>query len=166
MPDPAWLDNYSGQTVDEWWSLAGRYRIDSLVLAFEQAIEQKAARDGLENLSHEERVVLAIEALEREVNNGGYEQFFLNSTREFAPIIVDALSRIGCRRTATITQKALDALRCSELTSEGIESAMLEESEDRDQALVVCDNQYFARPEDIEGLLFAFIKANKDRIRL
>jgi hypothetical protein len=166
MPDLPWLDSYSGETADELLSLEGRYRTDSLVLVFEQALEQKATREGLQSLSDEELIVLAVEALEREVNNGGYEQFFLNSTREYASIIVEALARIGCRRTAAITQKALDALRCSPLTPEAIENTMLEESEDRDQALFVCDNQYFARPEDIEGLLLAFIKANKTKIRL
>jgi len=166
MPDLPWLDSYSGETAEELLSLEGRYRTDSLVLVFEQALDQKAAREGLQSLGDEERIVLAVEALEREVNNGGYEQFFLNSTREYAPIIVDALTRIGCRRTAAITQKALEALRCFPLTPEAIENAMLEESEDRDQALFVCDNQYFARPEDIEGHLLAFIKANKNEIRL
>ncbi len=166
MPDLPWLDNYSGETTDELLSLEGRYRTDSLVLVFEQALDQKAAREGLENLSHEERAVLAVEALEREVNNGGYEQFFLNSSREFAPIIVEALGRIGCPRAAAITQKALDALRCSALTGAEIERAIVEESESRDQALFVCDNQYFARSENIEDRLLAFIKANKDKIRL
>jgi hypothetical protein len=165
MPDLPWLDSYSGETADELLSLEGRYRTDSLVLVFEQALEQKAAREGSQSLCDEERIVLAVEALEREVNNGGYEQFFLNSGG-YAPIIVDALARIGCRRTATITQKALVALRCSPLTPEAIENTMLEENDNRDQALFVCDNQYFARPEDIEGLLLAFIKANKTKIRL
>lgn len=166
MPDLPRLDNYSGETTDELLSMEGRYRTDSLVLIFEQAIDQKAARDGYKSLSTEERVVLAIEALEREVNNGGYEQFFLNSSRDFAPIVVDALVSVGCRRTATITQRAIDALGCQTLTSDTIESAMLAESEDRDQSLFVCDNQYFARPEDIEGHLLAFIRTNKDKVRL
>ena len=165
MPDLPWLDSYSGETADELLSLEGRYRTDSLVLVVEQALDQKAAREGLQSLSYEERIVLAVEALEREVNNGGYEQFVFNS-REYGPIIVEALARIGCRRTAAITQKALDALRCSPLTPEAIENSMLEESDDRDQTLFVCDNQYFARPEDIEGHLLAFIKANKNKIRL
>jgi hypothetical protein len=120
MPDLPWLDNYSGETTEELLALEGRYRTDSLVVVFEHAIDQKAAREGLQSLSDEERVVLAVEALEREVNNGGYEQFFLNSTREYAPIIVDALTRIGCRRTAAITQKALDALRAFPLTDAAI----------------------------------------------
>src|SRR5437879_4032538 len=107
MQDLQWLDGYSGETIDELIALEGKYRTDSLVLAFEQAMDQKAARVGQDKLTLEERVILAIEALEREVNNGGYDQFFVNLSREYAPIIVDALRRIGCPRTAEITQKAL-----------------------------------------------------------
>ena len=46
MPDLLWLDNYSGETTDELLAMEGRYRTDSLVLVFEQALEQKAAREG------------------------------------------------------------------------------------------------------------------------
>jgi len=107
MSDLKWLDGYSGQTVDELLLLEAECRIDSLVLAFEQAVDQKAARLGVDALSGEERIILAIEALEREVNNGGYGQFFLNSSREFAPTIVRALALIGCPKTAAITQRAI-----------------------------------------------------------
>jgi hypothetical protein len=46
MPDLNWLDGYSGESVDELIALEGTYRTDSLVLAFEQAMDQKAARVG------------------------------------------------------------------------------------------------------------------------
>lgn len=63
------LAGYSGQTTDELIALASNYRIDSIVLAFEQALDQRSlARE----LTVEESWILAIEALEREVNNGGY----------------------------------------------------------------------------------------------
>ena len=100
MTDLKWLDQYTGQTTDELIALEGEYRTDSLVLAFEQALDQKTARAGTEELTAEERVVLAVEALEREVNNGGYGQFFTNDSNEYTPIIVDALMRIGCGDTA------------------------------------------------------------------
>ena len=46
MSDLKLLSDYSGQTVEQLLSLEGEYRIDSLVLAFEQAVDQKAAREG------------------------------------------------------------------------------------------------------------------------
>jgi hypothetical protein len=39
---------------------------------------------------------MAVESLEREVNNGGYDQFFVNAA-EYTPVIADSLSAIGCQ---------------------------------------------------------------------
>lgn len=75
MAGSQWLQGYSSQTVDDLLALEQSHRIDSLVLAFEEAIDQKAAREGEHKLTDVERTILAIEALEREVNNGGYGQF-------------------------------------------------------------------------------------------
>jgi hypothetical protein len=49
MSDLPWLDSYSGATTDELLSLEGRYTTDSLVLVFEQALNEKAAREGPES---------------------------------------------------------------------------------------------------------------------
>ena len=164
MPDLKWLDSYSGQTINELLALEGECRIDSLVLAFEEALDQKAARNGGGSLTSEERVVLAIEALEREVNDGGYRLFFENSTREFVPIIVQALERIGCARTAEITQRAIDALHLPMLTVEAVEAAI--GGRESDEELNRCDESYYKEGEDIAGNLFAFIKTNKSAIAL
>ncbi len=136
MAELIWLDEYSGQTVDELLSMEAEYRIDSLVLAFEQAVDQKKDRDGDGALSAQERVILAIEALES----------------------------IGCPKTSRITQNAIDALHLPTLTAEAIRAAM--ESVECEEALNECDGQYYAAGEDIAGQLFAFIKKNKGAIAL
>jgi len=161
QPGPAWLDGYSGQSTDELVSFEHKYRIDSLVAAFEEAIGQKAERESMEALTDEERVVLAVEALEREVNNGGYDQFFVNSSREFAHIIVSALQRIGCKKTATITQRAIKAIGVSELTAEAIEAALAADDEQRSAKLSRCDDSYYKSAEPIAGRLFAFIRRTR-----
>jgi len=166
MPDLPWLDGYSGQSTDELIALESSYRIDSLVTVFEQAIEQKAYRDGDEQLSDEERVVLAVEALEREVNNGGYSQFFINSSREYGSIIVDALRQIGCAKTADVTQKAVDIINATPITDEEFEDGDFADNEERDSALERCDDEYYSSQESIQDNLFAFIKANRSKIVL
>lgn len=167
MPKLKWLDGYSGQAVDELIALEGKYRTDSLVTAFEQAIDEKSDRDGsYAKLSDEELIVLAIEAMEREVNNGGFDQFFVNNSRQFAPILVDALRRIGCPKTAKIAQKAAKIVGKSPITEEEIENGTWEENEKRQEALNACDNLYFEAPEDIAESLFAFIKKNRAKIAL
>jgi hypothetical protein len=165
MPDLKWLERYSGETVDDLIALERTHRIDSLVLAFEQAMDQKAAREGDLQLTKEERTILAIEALEREVNNGGYGQFFVNSSREYTPIIVESLRRIGCPRTAEITQRAVDIVKQIPITKEERENGTWMDNDDRSDVLCECDNLYFERPENIEESLFAFIKANRSKIK-
>lgn len=163
MAELQWLDGFSGQTVDDLIALEGEYRTDSLVLAFEQALDQKWARDGGEKMSVEEFVVLAIEAMEREVNNGGWGQFFVN-TGQFAPVIVDALQRIDCPKTAKIAQRALEIVEESPITEEEIQNGTWDDNEKRQDALNECDNLYSERPENIEESLFAFIKVNRKKI--
>jgi Domain of unknown function (DUF4375) len=156
----------SGQTLEQLFALEGKSRIDSLVLAFDQAITQKAERTSKKGLTYPERVVLAVEALEREVNNGGYDQFFTNSSLEFAPTIVESLTRIGCEKAASITQKAINALGASELTVKAIDTAMATDDEQRQKTFAQCDDAYYKNGEPIAERLFAFIKANKAGISL
>ena len=165
MAELPWLDNYSGQTVDELIALEGEYRIDSLVLAFEEALDQKLTRDGRENMSDEEFVVLVIEAMEREVNNGGWGQFFVN-TGHFTSVIVDALQQMGCPKVAKIAERAVMIVERAPITEEEIENHTWKEDEDRLDALEECNALYFENPENIERSLFEFIKANRAKINL
>jgi hypothetical protein len=166
MADLQWLDHYSGQTLEELLAMASGYRVDSLVVALEQALSQKAALGGEQELSEEERIVLAVEALEREMNGGGYNQFFTNSSGEYVPIIVDSLLRIGCPDTAAITESAIEALEVEDLSPEALEAACEAENEARDEALDECDGLYYGAGEDIAGQLFEFVRDNQDAIQL
>lgn len=114
MEKPPWLD-YAGQTTSELIACKNTHSIASLLCAFEWGIQAKVGPGGEEELTKDERLVLAVMALQREVNNGGYSQFFTNSSRRFVPIIVDSLRRIGCVRTGPITTRAITALRIQNL---------------------------------------------------
>lgn len=101
-----WLEAYGGQTIWEILALKRNFRIDSLVLAVEQAIENRQDDD----LSEAEKVILAIEAMEREVNNGGYHQFFCNLSGKFTSFLVHALEEIKCPVAASISAEAISVL--------------------------------------------------------
>ncbi|MBH0206093.1 MAG: DUF4375 domain-containing protein [Nitrospira sp.] len=160
MPDD-FLEGYNGQSTEDLLALEGQYRIDSLVLAFEQALQQKTSR------SHEEQFVLAIEALEREVNNGGYSQFFTNSSNEYVGIIVQALHAIDCPKTAAITNDALAGLNLhGPVSPASAEATALSDDHNVEQALAACDDRYFSDDEPIADRLVAWIKNNAARIRV
>ena len=62
----------------------------------------------MEKLSAAQRVFYLNQNLEREVNNGGFEQYFINSSGDYAYETLDSLNEIGAHRTAEILQRALD----------------------------------------------------------
>ena len=166
MAAAEWLKQYSGQSTAQLIALAGQYRTDSLVVACEEALDQKAARLGDGSLTDEEWIILAVEALEREVNNGGYALFFGN-TPEYASMIVGALGRIGCQEVAALTENTIGILGIEgPLTTEAVAAAMNEGDEERDRRLSECDEQYFSVAADLAGPLFAFIRQHQGKVSL
>ncbi|HWC97332.1 MAG TPA: DUF4375 domain-containing protein [Candidatus Sulfopaludibacter sp.] len=140
MAELPWLD-YSGQTTAELLACKESHRIDSLICAFEEGIQAKG-----EAITEEERLVLAVKGLEREVNNGGYDQFFHNSSRRFVPIIVESLRQIGCEDVAQLTAKAI---------GNAGDAAILDG----------CDREFYALSGIAENL-FRFVEAHQEQIQL
>ena len=161
-PDAPFLESYDGQSTDELIALEGKFRIDSIVLAFE------AALDGKDAPSPAERAILAVEAMEREVNNGGFNQFFVNSSREFAPYLVESLNLIGCPRTAELCQQALDLLGVEDLfDTDALEDAACEADDALMERFNALDDAYYAGAEEpIASRLFEFIKRNRGDVSL
>jgi hypothetical protein len=157
---------YAGESADELFALAETHRADSIVVAFETALGQKEAKRGAAALSQPERDVLAIEALEREVNNGGYGQFFFNAS-EYVGHVVDALKRIGCSTTASISERAIAALPKEAIRApKSVEATMEDVDEDRDAELQRCDEAYFSSGEDIATSLLRYLLANRASVQL
>ena len=167
MAGSEFLEAYQDQTLDELIALEDRYRVDSLVLACEAALLQKEARAGCA-LRPQERVIVAIEALEREVNNGGYSQFFVNSSNQYAGEIVEALETIDCPRVAATTRRAMAALALEgDVSPSAIEAKLVDDDDELEETLSQCDQEFYANAdEDIARRLFSYIKANRTEISL
>jgi hypothetical protein len=164
LADLGWLDGYSGQTVDELLLFEGTEGVYTILSALEQAVRAKLETSGPLKMTGIERMLLSVMALLREVNNGGYDQYFRNSSRQFAPAIVRDLAGIGCTEVADITQQALDSLNLPKLTVAAIEAAMAAESTTRDRALERCNIAFYSRTEVWERL-FLYVKAHQNAIR-
>ena len=138
--------------------MTNKYRIDSLLLAIEEALQVKPEQ----YLSRAERTMLAVEALEREVNNGGYEQFFENSSRHFANDIVEALEMIGCPKAASITLEALAPAG----TNRNWKKPPVDFSEETKRKFEKCDDRFFKNDESLEDALFSFVAGHQEQIRI
>jgi hypothetical protein len=165
LSDLRWMEGYAGQAVDEILSFEGTEGFHSLMFTVEQAIQEKVKAAGPLKTTCVERMVLSVMALSREVGNGGYDQFFHNSSRRFAPAIVDDLVRICCTEIADITQRALDALELPKVNVAEIEAAMARESVARSRTLNRCDIAFYERGELFERL-FAYVKVHQAGITI
>lgn len=161
--DLPWDDSYKGESVAELLAKRGKIRSDSLVLAFENAVGSIPRGE----INFHERVILAVEAMEAEVNNGGYGQFFGNSSSAYTDVIHEALLAIECEKCAAITADAIAALNLPP----GYDGDMVSEiadnlSADQEEKLSACVDRYFANDEWIAAQLLDFIERNQDKIRI
>ena len=160
------FSDYNGETTEQLLALEGRYRTDSIVMAIEQALQQKVKRLGMNALSEAEHTVLAVESLEREVNNGGYDSFFRHCP-EYVPVIVAALQRISCNDVAILTEKAISKVSSrSPLTAADVEAAMEQDDDERDEELNACDEAYYEMAADFAEPVLKFVRSHRMKIVL
>lgn len=159
-----WFD-YTGQGTAEILAHKTTHRIDSLLCALEAAIQLRQRRLPTLVTTPEEHTLLAVMALEREVNNGGYHQFFFNSSCEYALTVVPALKSIGCAATAALTRRAIDAFNLALLTVENIGNSISKPDPERDRVLDDLDRQFYETFE-IEPKLFAFVESHQQALAI
>mgnify|MGYP003396363757 CR=1 FL=1 len=73
---------------------------------FFDSVSERYQSVGFRHLSLAEQIVYCVWWLEAEVNNGGFHQFFLNSTGDLHEETVAALGAIGAEKTRTLLQRA------------------------------------------------------------
>ena len=111
-----------------------------------------------------QKVFSAIWAVESEVNNGGFSQYFLNSSAESASFVVEALEAIGAPETASISNRAIAAAFPNGLpaTAETIRSVAAEFSDEILEELESLDQEFFAYPHNLTDLLFAYVSIHPE----
>ncbi len=119
--------------------------------------------DDMSALSEAERIFYITQTLEMEVNNGGFAQFFYNSSGDFSNELAAAFTQIGAVKTAQICQKAISAFGQEIPTGRAEAVEMLDEwvlLEIHD-ILCECDGQFYAYEEDLNTLNWAFVMKRK-----
>ena len=62
---------------------------------------------GFAGMSEAEQTAYCLDCLEREVNNGGFDQFFVNSSGDTSLETITALDRLGAHHTADLVRRAV-----------------------------------------------------------
>ena len=108
--------------------------------------------DNFKKLTEPQKIFYLNQNLEREVNNGGFDQYFCNSAGENAHETVTSLKAIGANKTADILQRAIN------LVLQIIEQAKEVPEEIWDDF----DREFYSYQDDLNALNIKYVEKHKD----
>lgn len=106
-----------------------------------------------------QKVFSAIWAVESEVNNGGFSQYFLNSTGDSIWIVVQALETVGAPKTAAICKRAIETAFPGGLPEleDAIRSVAASFPDEVLSILGQLNQEVFSYPHNFTNLLFSYV---------
>jgi hypothetical protein len=114
---------------------------------------------GFDDLLEHDKVLVTIWALEADVNNGGFDQYYFNSSGDTAFFAPEALRLIGAHRTADIVRAAN-----ARFGSDGPprdpslrEDVLFQLTENDEDLFEDCDRAFYDYPDDLDALLVAYL---------
>jgi len=135
--------------------------LSNLVFAREAAV-------GYAQLSIPERVVFCVDGLEREVNNGGFAQFFENSAGDHALDTIDGLRALGAPKLAALVTEAVRMFPQGRPATD--RERRQRQLDQLDQAardrLDQLDTAFYQSPENLAALERAYVRAHQDQFRM
>ena len=96
-----------------------------------------------------QQVFSCIWSLESQVNSGGFSAFFEYEDPALVAFTPEALSTIG-------------AVNCAEIVKSATQLAAGADIEEIDEELGELDDEFYAYPDDLTELLFAYVIVNQD----
>jgi hypothetical protein len=101
--------------------------------------------------------------LEREINNGGFSQYFVNSSGDFAHETVKSLRAIGANHTADILQAAIDEFPNKKVPRDRDERTELvrQIEEIANEKWEDLDQKFFEYKDDLNSLNIEYVKKHR-----
>lgn len=137
---------------------------DKIIMTLDQRLQQVSNHgQKIDQLTSSEKTFLFVENLEREVNNGGLNQFFWNSSGNYAHETVEALKTINANKTAELLSRAN-----ATFPNESVPKNRMERQETQllyekkiDPELEKLDQQLYRYPDNLSHLLISFVKNHR-----
>lgn len=119
----------------------------------------KVDNSGYDSLTDAEKVVFCVGQLEAEINNGGFSQFFLNSSGDFTAETLTALEKIGARKTKQIVQEAASLMGDTVPSNRNARQGLFEaKSEEIEEQLDDLDARFYLYEDDIASLVNDYLR--------
>jgi hypothetical protein len=135
-----------------------------ILIGLSESDKTSFGKQDFERQSLPQKVFSALWALESEVNNGGFSQYFFNSSNESAHFVAEALDIVGAPRTADICRRAINTAFPGGLppSTETIRLAAADFSDEVQAELEPLDQEFFSYPHDLTDLLFAYVSKHPE----
>jgi hypothetical protein len=136
-------------------------------IALSDLVFPRYDRDGFAALTPAERVAYCIDALEREVNNGGFDQFFWNSSGDTAHETHAALLEIGAAAAAELVQEAIAVFPGGKVPTDRAQREKVLESlpESAREKWHELDGRFYDYPDDLTTLMRGYVQAHRSGFR-
>ena len=120
--------------------------------------------DDFSKLTDPQKLFYLNQNLEREINNGGFNQYFCNSSGDNAHETILSLKAIGAGKTAEILQKAIDQFPKKFVPKDRDErTEIVEQIEDTaNEVWEELDERFFEYEDDLNTLNIEYVKKYKD----
>jgi len=154
------IRNVVGNATEEYVDNEDIQRYNFVVNMWEAVCKKCEYGDDFEKLNEHERVFFVTQILEQEVNNGGFSQFFYNSSGDFSNELVNAFTKIGALKTAEICKKALAVFNDNVPTDREEREELLYKL-DCDEVLSEYDDEFFEYEDNLEELNYTYIMEHR-----
>jgi alpha-amylase/alpha-mannosidase (GH57 family) len=141
---------------------------NDIILGAGKIISKKTnnSDDNFSNLTAAEKVFLFIDMLEGQVNNGGFDQFFNNSSGDYTYEALNAYKEIGADKTVEIVSKAIGHFPVLPVPKDtGVRRKIMG---NLDNQVSIhwgkLDDEFYKYEDDIVGLLVDYLKKNRAQI--
>lgn len=107
------------------------------------------------------------QCLEREINNGGFDQFYFNSSGNFAEETVRSLKAVGAHKTAEILFRANSVFSEGNVPKDQEPRQRLVEAIEKDgnNQWQQLEDKFMAYEDDLNSLNMSYIRTNIDKFR-
>ncbi|WP_159090614.1 DMP19 family protein [Aquimarina aquimarini] len=143
-------------------------RRDIIVMEINSYLNKKSGYgEKIEKLNPVQQTFLFVENLEYEINNGGFNQFYFNSSGAFSQETSNALLEIGAKKTAEIIKKANSEFKNGMVPKDRNErqNKLAQIKEKAEENWNKCDSEFYEYQDDLTELLIAFVIKNKTEFK-
>ena len=131
-------------------------------LQITDVIYDKESEEGFDALTDAEKTVFCIDHLLREMENGGFSQFFNHEAGAYAEETLESLERIKAKETSILMSRMLDFFEDRKVPTDEddrIEAFDQIESEHAD-AVAELDDRFYDSGENLVALTLRYVQKN------